>query len=30
MQFKDFLPYLAPLIVVLVIGLRFLRAHKPR
>ncbi len=30
MQFKDFLPYLAPLIVVLVIGLRFFRAQKPR
>jgi hypothetical protein len=30
MQFKDFLPYLAPLAVVLVIGLRFFRAQKPR
>jgi len=30
MQPKDFLPYLAPLIVVLVIGLRFFRAQKPR
>lgn len=30
MEFKEFLPYLAPLIVVLVIGLRFLRAQKPR
>ena len=30
MQFKEFLPYLAPLIVVIVIGLRFFRAQKPR
>jgi len=30
MQFKDFLPYLAPLAVILVIGLRFFRAQKPR
>jgi hypothetical protein len=30
MQFKDFLPYLAPLLVVLVIGLRFMRARQPR
>jgi hypothetical protein len=30
MQPKDFLPYLAPVLIVLVIGLRLMRASKPR